>query len=123
MDKTKMTMAAAMSAAVGLPAGAATALERPVPPAATYADLLEPVPNAVERLKASDAEAAARPQVVQTQYYYHHHHHHHHHHQQYRRGYWWGGRYYYNGWGPRYRHYHHHHDHHHHHHHHGYYQP
>lgn len=56
-----------------------------VPPAQSYADLLNPVPNAVEMLRADNAaqatRSAARVQLVQ---YHHHHHHqyrrHHHHH-------------------------------------------
>jgi hypothetical protein len=77
------------------------------PAASSYADLLAPIPNAVEQLKAADA-ARVQPQNEQVaQYYnngyngygyngygyngynsgygyprYHHHHHHHHHHQQ-----------------------------------------
>ncbi|HEX6443210.1 MAG TPA: hypothetical protein VF007_13550 [Stellaceae bacterium] len=76
--------------------------------ASSYADLLTPVPNAVEALKADDARAqSAAPAVQLAQYYpypypppyyrYYHHHHHHHH------AYW-----------RRYRHHHHHHHHHHH---------
>jgi hypothetical protein len=56
----------------------------------SYGDLLKPIPNAVERLRALDAMEAharmnagpydvARVQLVQ----YHHHHHHHHHHRYY----------------------------------------
>jgi hypothetical protein len=51
----------------------------------SYSELLQPIPNAVELLKASDAESRQaqeqmRAQPVQYYYYYHHHHHHHHHH-------------------------------------------
>ena len=53
----------------------------------SYADLLEPIPNAVALLKAVDdsapAPATRNVQVAQ----YHHHHHHHHHHSFYRRDY------------------------------------
>ncbi len=45
--------------------------------ASSYAELLEPVPNALEALKADDA--APRPARVQLAQYHHHHHHHHHH--------------------------------------------
>ena len=56
------------------------------PAVASYADLLEPIPNAQERLKIAQAEDAARPpRLIQAQYYEHHHHHHHH-----------------NSWGPYY---------------------
>src|SRR5487761_1297133 len=68
--------------------------------ATSYADLLAPVANATELLKADDAiraqqaaaPSSAEPQVAQAYYpypnppppyaysrYYHHHHHHHHH--------------------------------------------
>lgn len=68
------------------------------PAALSYADLLAPIPDAVEQLKAADA-ARAQPQNEQVAQYYngyygygytgynsgygfrrHHHHHHHHHH-------------------------------------------
>jgi hypothetical protein len=80
----------------------------------SFADLLEPIPNAVALLQAVD-ESAPAPSAddnVQLAQYYHHHHHHHHH-SQYRRD-------YDGGYGPRviivprrYRHHHHHHHHHH----------
>ena len=48
----------------------------------SFAELLDPVPNALALLKEVDeaqaAQRKANPQVAQ--YYYHHHHHHHHHH-------------------------------------------
>jgi hypothetical protein len=84
----------------------------------SYAELLQPIPNAVALLKTADEmEAAARAsqagepgaQTQLAQYWYHHHHHHHHN----------------NYWRRRYYHHHHHHHHHwryhHHHHHHNYY--
>jgi hypothetical protein len=62
----------------------------------SYAELLKPIPNALELLKASNAQllqqkAEARPGVELAQYNnfappppaYHHHHHHHHHHAYY----------------------------------------
>ena len=54
MDKTKRGAAAALTALMALPAGAAVAHAAPnatqaVPPAASYAELLEPIPNATER--------------------------------------------------------------------------
>lgn len=70
------------------------------PQASSYADLLAPIPNAVELLKADDAARAPQPakaadevQVAQVYYApyappyasYRHHHHHHHHHSYYRR--------------------------------------
>jgi hypothetical protein len=82
----------------------------------SFADLLEPIPNAGSVLQAIDEAAPAQSADgnVQLAQFYHHHHHHHHHHGFYRRG--------YEGYGPRvivvprYRRYHHHHHHHHHHH-------
>jgi hypothetical protein len=82
----------------------------------SYAELLEPIPNAKALLRAVD-EARPEPSAganVQVAQYYYHHHHHHHHHAFYPR--------YYDPYGPvvvvpRYRRYYHHHHHHHHHHH------
>jgi hypothetical protein len=81
----------------------------------SFADLLEPIPNAAALLQAVDESApvpSADENVQLAQFY----HHHHHHHSQYRR--------YYDE--PRIvvvpRRYRHHHHHHHHHHHNGYYR-
>jgi len=95
---------------------ASVAEARPVPEADTYADLLEPVPEAADRLAADDAQRGAQP-VEMAQVYIgvpHHHHHHHHHHSNWYRahGYYWNG----GGWIVRPRYHHHHHRHHHHHH-------
>jgi hypothetical protein len=80
----------------------------------SFADLLQPIPNAAALLRAVDESRPAQSadENVQLAQFYHHHHHHHHHH----------------GWRryeydeprvivvpPRYRRYHHHHHHHHHH--------
>ena len=73
-------------AATGPTANASEAMQ-----ASSYADLLAPVPNAKEALKADDevrAQEAAKVELAQYYYYYgappfysyHHHHHHHHHH-------------------------------------------
>lgn len=86
----------------------------PIPPAATYAELLEPVPDASARLAADDSLHMMGAHIERTQYwrrgYYDHHHHHHHHHhhswQWYRdNGYYWDG----NVWVviPNYHHHHH----------------
>ena len=100
MDKTKRGAAAALTALMALPAGAAVAHAAPnatqaVPPAASYAELLEPIPNATERLRLSNEEAATdQPKLILAQYAapHHHHHwrrwrrrhyHHHHHHNSY----------------------------------------
>src|SRR5579864_8913336 len=55
--------------------------------AGSFADLLKPIPNALETLRAVDAAMPARPddETQMAQYYpqgYYHHHHHHHHHAQ-----------------------------------------
>ena len=141
---TWLNSAAAAAFVVGL-AAPALATATPIPPAATYADLLEPVPDAGARLAADDTMRMQGAYLVRTQYWggrYHHHHHHHHHHssQWYRdNGYYWDGGdwvimpqyhhhhyysrrwysdngYYWNGWAWTRRVYRDHHHHHHHHH-------
>jgi len=59
-------------------AQASVATPQPSQPlaASSYAELLEPVPNALQALKADDA--VPRPARVQLAQYHHHHHHHHH---------------------------------------------
>jgi hypothetical protein len=72
-------------------------------PAQTYAELLDPIPDAAEVLKDRSQHTAS---IELAQYYYgnggpyYHHHHHHHHHQTY-----------YYGYAPYPRHHHHHHQH------------
>ena len=74
----------------------------------SFADLLEPIPNAGALLQAIDESApASAGENVQLAQFYHHHHHHHHHHSFYRR---YAPRVIV---VPRYRRYHHHHHHHH----------
>ena len=118
MDRKLATIVGATAALVAAPAAAqaSSALEDPaVPVAANYAELLEPIPNAVQQLKLADAQDA-HLQKVQFSFEFgnaHHHHHHHHSRDWYtRNGYmWFGGR-----WVSRdyYEHHHHHHHHHHH---------
>jgi hypothetical protein len=94
--------------------GSLTGVEAAPAPAPTdilransYADLLEPIPNAVAHLRAVDESAPAKraENVELAQFYHHHHHHHHHsfyrhhHHSYYPRV----------VVTPRYRHHHHHH--------------
>ncbi|WP_031336099.1 hypothetical protein [Rhodopseudomonas sp. B29] len=106
--------AAALGAATA-PAAAAP-MTTDVLQANTYADLLQPIPDASAKLQALDAQAASEPAekpVQLAQFYYHHHHHHHHH------GYWHHHHHGYYGprivvVPPRFRHHHHHHHHHHH---------
>ena len=113
MDRKSATLVGAAAALAGSPALAAPAAEqaRLLPVAASYAELLEPIPNAVEQLRLADAEAAAQPpRLIPAQYARHHHHHHHHHYSRrwYRQhGYYWSG----GGWALRPRHHHHHHNH------------
>jgi hypothetical protein len=68
-------------------AHAATVQATAPPPAASYMDLLQPLPNSLALLKADDARRAeAGAGGIQLAQYHHHHHHHHHHH---RRPWWW----------------------------------
>jgi hypothetical protein len=74
-------------------------------PARSFAELLDPIPNAEKILRAENERSASvveEKPTVMAQYYHHHHHHHYHHH------------YYHH-------HHHHHYYHHHYHHHHHYY--
>jgi hypothetical protein len=109
--KTATLVGASVALAAGSAFAAAPATEASPPPvASSYAELLQPIPNAVERLKASNAEAAAQPRLIEAQYAHHHHHHHHHHHNRawyLQNGYVWLG----GAWvlHPRRHHHHHHH--------------
>jgi hypothetical protein len=79
--KTKLLLGAAAAALASGPALAASPADqgRPTLVAASYSELLEPIPNAVEQLRASNAEAAARPaELIDVQFVDHHHHHHNH---------------------------------------------
>jgi hypothetical protein len=124
MDKKAAGLIGAISAfplAASAPAAAKTIDEVMSP--RSYAELLQPIPNAVALLQEMAAKPAPPKPLIQTaQYYYdpynggygygygyyprprYHHHHHHH-------GY--GGWGYNGGWGgygpPRYHHHHHHH--------------
>jgi hypothetical protein len=67
-------------------------------PAQSFADLLEPIPNALEALIADDLSRAQQPKPLQLAQFYHHHHHHHHHsfyphrhHHHHHNGYYGGG--------------------------------
>jgi hypothetical protein len=48
--------------------------------ARSYADLLEPIPNAMLALNVVDSTPHVANDKVQLAQYHHHHHHHHHHH-------------------------------------------
>ena len=115
MDKKIAGLLGAVGALASV--GIAQATTNPADPtealkAQSFADLLEPIPNAMEKLRAVD-ETESAPRVQTAQLFIEHHHHHHHHHHGY-----------YRGDGPRIvvtpgfrsrRYYHHHHHHHHHH--------
>lgn len=81
MDRRTATLVGAAAALATAPAIAApsNAVAPNVPAATSYAELLEPIPNAVEQLRLADSDAAARPpRLIRAQYDVHHHHHHHH---------------------------------------------
>jgi len=94
MDKTITGLLSAVAGiatmAVVTPTSAAAALK----PATSYAELLGPIPDATEVLRATDAQRTEQPpsefggaRVYDAEYYrsrHHHHHHHHHHHGYYR---------------------------------------
>ena len=89
MNKQMLGMtAAALTSLVGVaavaPADGAVRMQ-----AQSYAELLQPIPNATEQLKIADMQAApAEPRLIEAQYTNSHHHHHyrrhrrtqHHHH-------------------------------------------
>jgi hypothetical protein len=119
MEKKIVGLLGAMATLGAFNAAEAAPTPAPAPTdvlrANSFADLLEPIPNAAATLRAVDESAPAQSadENVQLAQFYHHHHHHHHHHAGY-------GRYYGGGYAPRviivprrYRHHHHHHHHHH----------
>jgi len=77
MDRKIATGVGIAAALAAGPSLAAQTVNGPaVPVAASYAELLQPIPDAQARLAQSDAEAAARPAVlIPVQYAEHHHHH------------------------------------------------
>jgi hypothetical protein len=110
MEKRIAGLLGAIAAIGTVNAAQATPIPAPtdVLRANSFADLLEPIPNAAATLQAVDESRPApeaNVQLAQFVVFPHHHHHHHHHH----------------GYGrrivivpPRFRHHHHHHHHHHH---------
>jgi hypothetical protein len=113
-------MVGAVSGLAALDGAQAAGLESPnttgLNAARSYAELLEPIPNALAVLRAIDAAEAARTaqeagtdaDVTLVQYHHHHHNrwrrHHHHHHNRWRRHH----HHHHNRWR---RHHHHHHHH------------
>jgi hypothetical protein len=115
MEKKIAGLLGAMAALGAFNAAEAAPTPSPTPSDAlranSFADLLEPIPNAAALLKAVDESrpAPSADENVRLAQVFYHHHHHHHHHSHYRR---------YEPRivvvPPRYRRYHHHHHHHHH---------
>ncbi len=120
MEKKIAGLLGAMATLGAFNAAQAAPIPTPAPSdvlrANSFAELLEPIPNAAALLMAVD-ESRPNPSAgdnVQLAQFYHHHHHHHHHHGY---GYGYGSGYGYGPGGvvvPRYRRYRHHHHHHHH---------
>jgi hypothetical protein len=113
--KNKLLGVSAVAAVTGLMGGApASAAVEPVRmQAQSFSELLQPIPNATEKLQIADMQAAREePRLIEAQYVNHHHHHHHHHNRRWylRNGYYWYG----GAWVLRPRNNHHHHHHHHH---------
>ena len=84
MDKKIAGLLGAAAALTTVTAAHAAAPAQTTEPAASYRDLLNPVANPVEALKADDAQlvqktdvAPSGTQVAQVVYHDHHHHHHH----------------------------------------------
>jgi len=110
MEKRQLGIIAAIGSLAALPLGAQAAAQAPAAaPAQSFADLLQPISNPVERLRLADEQEAQNPLLIPVQYRSHHHHHHHHNRRWYSsRGYSW-----YNGaWVYRPARHHHHHHHH-----------
>ena len=111
----KVATLAGVAALVAAPAVASVPTNTPaVPVAASYAELLDPIPNAAERLQLADAQLESdAPTLIPAQWGRDHHHHHHHHAHYSRYWYQQHGYYWYGGrWTLRPRHHHHHHHHH-----------
>jgi hypothetical protein len=84
MDKTKLGVLGAVSALVALPVGVQAA-PTAVAPAQSFAELLQPIPNAVERLNASDRELAGGVRLMNAAHHHHNHGHGHYRHHPVRR--------------------------------------
>jgi len=86
MDKKILGLlgaASALAVAAGCPAVAAPSDDTELRPAQSFAELLEPIPNAVETLAAVEDQApvaTAKPAGEQFAEHHHHHHHYVHHH-------------------------------------------
>ena len=73
-----LVAAAALPAVNSAQAATSTPTAR-LEPAATYRDLLAPIPNALALLQTDDGQGNAAPATGDTRLAQHHHHHHHHH--------------------------------------------
>jgi len=85
MDK-KIAGLLGAAAALTTMSTAQAAPDQTLSPASSYRDLLDPIPNALPKLKADDEATQARRQnpstklaQISVQVGHHHHHHHHHH--------------------------------------------
>lgn len=80
MDKKIAGLLGAVGALASLNTAQAATSSDPteVLKAGSYADLLQPIPNAVAALKAVDDKADVATHYVQLAQAHHHHHHHHH---------------------------------------------
>ena len=80
MDKKVLGLATAVATLTSAGAAQALPAESDVLRARSFAELLAPIPDATEKLKASDAVLTQRDadaaKVELAQFYYHHHHHH-----------------------------------------------
>jgi hypothetical protein len=93
LDKTLISLlggASALALLSGSPASAAFAPDptKMLQPARSFAELLDPIPNAGNVLRAEDerngdAIGGQEEPMVVAQYYHHHHHHYYHHHHHY----------------------------------------
>ena len=115
MDKKIVGLIAAVS---GL--GTFGAAQASTPPAAdveramnpqSFAELLDPIPNATNILRTVDENRAAAPDTsdIQLAWWHHHHHHHHHwywHHHHHHHHHWWWHHHHHHHW---WWHHHHHH--------------
>jgi len=78
MKNRSLGVAVAVTTLVALPAGAQAG---PSLHAGSFAELLEPIPNASQQLSLLDrAEPGYAGLLMKAQYRHHHHHHHRHHH-------------------------------------------
>src|SRR5579872_2573351 len=84
--------ASALALAAGGSAIAAPGAEGPgLRPAQSFAELLDPIPNATATLIAEDQQSAPTDEapVRLAQYHHHHHHHHYYHHHHHHHHHWW----------------------------------